>query len=255
VVVVPVILGLWALGGCSSQIPQELTSVPEVKPEVRADGLGEVSGQDLSVRSPKWSVYRTPASEDGPRLRIERLDGGGGTWLSERKIVDGSSTKPESTATLRINGGALELLSTREPGDGVVTEMVPSMLIVPVALKPGESAKAEFEMIVRPQDEPSKVKTRGPASVELLHLGIEKISTPVGEFSCARIRRTLRATLGTGATAAKVTSVTESWHDLGPTRAGMVRERESVRVTVLGVGVRSSDVTWELEDYAGRAGK
>ncbi|MBL8759520.1 MAG: hypothetical protein JNK35_13960, partial [Phycisphaerae bacterium] len=148
----------------------------------------------------------------------------------------------EEFFTLGPDGSVL-LARTIEHADAVVTHFQPPIPVLPASAVPGVPLRFTFEMIVRPIDHPDRVKTRGPADLELTLLGFDRVTTPAGTFDCAHLRSVIRATLGS----AKVTVTTDSW--LSDT-LGLVAEDARERVTVFGVPIRSARRLWALESAA-----
>lgn len=133
--------------------------------------------------------------------------------------------------------GRLVLNRSADFEDRVTTSFTPAMVVLPAKLEVGKPVVSEFEMVVRPMENPGTVKARGRAKNTVELVRFERVRTKEGEFIAARVRTKLEAELNP----AKVVNTTTSWF---VPELGVVMEQEIQRVTALGFPVRTGDSVW-----------
>lgn len=133
--------------------------------------------------------------------------------------------------------GRLVLSRSADFEDRVTTSFTPAMVVLPKVLEVGKPVVSEFEMVVRPMDNPGTIKAQGKAKNTVELVRFERVKTKEGEFIAARVRTKLEAELNP----AKVVNTTTSWF---VPELGVIAEQEIQRVTALGLPVRSSDAVW-----------
>lgn len=133
--------------------------------------------------------------------------------------------------------GRLVLSRSADFEDRVTTSFTPAMVVLPNVLEVGKPVVSEFEMVVRPMENPGTIKAQGKAKNTVELVRFERVKTKEGEFIAARVRTRLEAELNP----AKVMNTTTSWF---VPELGVVAEQEIQRVTALGLPVRVSDSVW-----------
>lgn len=133
--------------------------------------------------------------------------------------------------------GRLVLNRSADFEDHVTTSFTPAMVVLPAMLEVGKPVVSEFEMVVRPMENPGSIKAQGKAKNTVELVRFERVRTKEGEFIAARVRTKLEADLNP----AKVVNTTTSWF---VPELGVVAEQEIQRVTALGFPVRAGDSVW-----------
>ena len=220
---------------------------------LRQETLPGITGKSLAfeVQSSRRSL-----SERDPNvvLRVQRK--AAGTGLLVREVVgEGDDTpganplaanRPRIGEELSLSAGGknargvtgqLLLTSIIDFKDAVRTDFVPWMVVLPASMAPGTREVSEFEMVVHPLKDPSKVQTRGKARNEIIVEGTQRVHGPLGDHDAVRIRTVLTASLGVASV--KNESVTWYTKDLGT-----LLRKERVSVTALGLPIRDEEETW-----------
>ncbi len=266
---------LLTLAGCST-VPLAAEPDPSASPmttnasspvaytlgPLRQESVSGLMGRALAFDVPP---QRRALSEADPKVvrRVRRAVVGSG--LLVREVVgegDGTPgadllapTRPKIGEELSLSpggedgkgtAGSILLTSIVDFKDAVRTDFVPWMVVLPTDLTPGTRDVSEFEMIVRPLKDITKVQTRGKARHEIVVEGVQSVRGPLGEHDAVRIRTTLTASLGV----AKVKNESVTWYvkDLGT-----VLRKERVNVTALGLPIRDEEETWVTVNDAGDA--
>jgi len=215
-------------------------------------GAGDGPGSPLtlsmfSAEGARAQVF-IDAADQARRLEVSRGSPSatpGATW-TVRKSVGGA---PDSLLTfIREADGGVGLVSTAEFSDGAFTVFSPPMPISRPSIAPGKpgSFQRAVEMKVTHLDaagkDTGKSKASGSGTVTMTYQG----STPIPRAAASGLGTAsgllLVSTLNADLSPATVLSTTETWYD--PAGSGIIAERRTERVKVMGVQIRGKQTLW-----------
>jgi hypothetical protein len=232
-------------------------SLSAVDQAAAAKELGELTPQRLAIKvmpirraldaKPGLKLISTRVVDEGEKtvtvreLPFDSAEPGESVRVPKAIPVGGKAgdlPKKGSQLEMKIDEqGRLVLNRSADFEDRVTTSFTPAMVVLPAKLEVGKPVVSEFEMVVRPMENPGTVKARGRAKNTVELVRFERVRTKEGEFIAARVRSKLEAELNP----AKVVNTTTSWF---VPELGVVMEQEIQRVTALGFPVRTGDSVW-----------
>lgn len=169
----------------------------------------------------------------------------GATW-TVRKSLGGT---PDSLLTfIREEDGGIGLVSTAEFSDGAFTVFSPPMPISRPSIAPGKqgSYQRAVEMKVTHLDaagkDTGKSKASGSGTVTMTYQGTTPIPRAAANGLGTASGLLLVSTLTAELSPATVLSTTETWYD--PAGTGIIAERRTERVKVMGVQIRGKQTLW-----------
>lgn len=216
-----------------------------------APGGATLSAALLSVNVARVLTY-DPAEGKGTTQRVIVRDeppschcAGRSWWVRTYK---GSTTGPaqlETHLTIDVNG-YIAVLEQIDRAEGVEVVFTPPLVAIPDGLRAEADGKSGFtqdlRMSVHPLGDRSKVRSEGPAHVEIRYAGDADVATGAGVFKARKVVTTFTASLGP----AKVTSASDEWY---VDNIGLVAEREREVTRALGVQVRDNATSWILASF------
>lgn len=151
------------------------------------------------------------------------------------EYLNDSTGPAEVSEFVRTADGGVALARVTSHDRGTITEFVPPMLVIGASGEPGKQWRQKFALVVRPIDEPTKIRNRGTAEYTLTFSGIERLSLGSQTVEAAAFVEEMNASLS----AATVRVVTRHWYTItggssgGP--SGMVGEHHQEMISVLGL--------------------
>ncbi len=221
-------------GACASK--------PAPAPEWSGEGAAvqrAVTGEELMPEvfggptpGPAW--YSGVEGGAPIRMRYE-TDRAADGRITVREFSGDASTPTEVSEFVRTAEGGVALARVTSHDRGTVTEFVPPMLVIGASGEPGEQWRQRFALVVRPIDEPTKIRNRGTAEYTLTYTGIVRLSLDGEPVDAAAFVEEMNASLS----AATVRVVTRHWYALGGGASGgpvgMVGEHHQEMISVLGL--------------------
>jgi hypothetical protein len=221
-------------------------------PAVVTPGAGDGPGSPLtlsmfSAEGARAQVF-IDAADQARTLEVSRGSPSatpGATW-TVRKSVGGA---PDSLLTfIREADGGVGLVSTAEFSDGAFTVFSPPMPISRPSIAPGKAGSYQraVEMKVTHLDaagkDTGKSKASGSGTVTMTYQGSTPIPRAAANGLGTDTGLLLVSTLNAELSPATVLSTTETWYD--PAGSGIIAERRTERVKVMGVQIRGKQTLW-----------
>lgn len=168
-----------------------------------------------------WIVRRFLKNQANP-------EGSGGKLLREMRLV-------------RTEAGGLAISEEVNHTEGVRVEFTPPMYVLPAELPIGgeQCVYEDIHMVVRPIDQPDRVKAQGTVRHVVCYEADETLRTPAGEYKAHRVMSRFEADLG----ASKIENVSDQWYVPG---IGLVAERRHEQTRALGLLIRNNRDAWVL---------
>lgn len=221
-------------GACASR--------PAPAPEWSGDGVAEqraVTGEELMpelfggpMPGPAWYSGVEGGAPIRTRYETDRAADG---RVTVKEFAGDAPDPSEVSEFVRTAEGGVALARVTSHDRGTITEFVPPMLVIGATGVPGEQWRQKFALVVRPIDEPTKIRNRGTAEYTLTFSGIERLSLDGEPVEAGAFVEEMNASLS----AATVRVVTRHWYALsGPTAggpSGMIGEHHQEMISVLGL--------------------
>lgn len=201
----------------------------------------------LSVEGSRAQVF-VDAADQARKLEVSRGSPSatpGATW-TVRKSIGGT---PDSLLTfIREADGGVGLVSTAEFSDGAFTVFAPPMPISRPSIAPGKAGSYQraVQMKVTHLDaagkDTGKSKASGRGTVTMTYQEATPIPRAAASGLGTNAGLLLISVLSAELSPATVLSTTETWYD--PAGTGIIAERRTERVKVMGVQIRSKQTLW-----------
>lgn len=225
------VIGL-ALAGCAGH--GEPAAAPEWAGSGSAMRTQTVTSERLMPGLFGGALPSTASYEygDGERVTITTARRGEGAFTVTERV--GETVYSVSEVEVTEVGVVLTRITSRERQ--TITEFRPAMMLVPHRAEEGFTAEQKLMMIVRPMDDPRKIKNRGTATYTLVYSGVTSVSLPGGPMDGAGFVERLDASF----TGASVQNITRKWYGVGPSADGLIARQGEESISVLGLAAEKT---------------
>lgn len=212
--------------------------------------LAGCTGHGEPVDAPSWAggaSGRSAPTVTGERMLPEMFGDGamtrsyeagsgeGVTITTERRgerlfvVTERAGEEAFSESEIEVTESGVVLTRITNHDRETITDFRPPMLLMPMRAEAGFTIEQKLMMIVRPMDDPTKIKSRGTATYTLEYAGVSSVALAGGGVvEGASFVERLEASFP----GASVMNVTRKWYADG---AGMIARQAEESVSVLGL--------------------